>query len=191
MYSSVNLNWHPQGNEKQSNKTAEGGKQHRQQLQQHVVGQRLLHATEREERRLLRESGTVLLRCAAPLCIMLSHGRIIPVLLYHTSCAISCMLSSRLRWIISPCARPSDCSVAWQDNGSWSPLEFGLSVKGCLVSSDKLALCSVLNLCRSSAIVVSGATSFTRQTPARVRTRMIIVLSEEGSGLWTREVAAV
>lgn len=76
---------------------------------------------------------------------------------------------------MSPCPSPSDCSVDSRERGSWSPLGFGLSVKGCRVSSDRLALCSVLSLCRSSAIVVSGVTSFTRHTPACVLTRMIIV----------------
>ena len=76
---------------------------------------------------------------------------------------------------MSPCPSPSELSVAVRGSGSSSPLGFGLSVMGCRVPSDKFALCSVLNLCRSSATVVSATTSFTRQTPACVRTRMIIV----------------
>lgn len=76
---------------------------------------------------------------------------------------------------MSPCPSPSELSVAVRGSGSSSPLGLGLSVIGCRVPSDRFALCSVLNLCRSSATVVSATTSFTLQTPACVRTRIIIV----------------
>lgn len=62
-----------------------------------------------------------------------------------------------------------------------SSLGLGFSVSGCFVPSERSVLCSELSLCRSSAIVVSGVKSFTRQTPACVLTRIIMAVERR----WT------